>query len=225
MLLAYATEQGQVSQPPTQPSMTIIPSQSAPTTPQLFPMQNYSMHEGEYTDSNSYFPTSMQPPASSRLPNLPYQQVDPPFPGYYSAGQSSSAADMSSLNPQTTMYVPTQSQQAPQLVPSMPPAMEDFPPIHNPLESMSGSVEVMSSRPKPRCWDHGCNGRQFSTFSNLLRHQREKSGSAMKALCPYCGTEFTRSTARNGHMYGGKCKGRPDAEPSDSGSTGGKEPT
>jgi hypothetical protein len=38
---------------------------------------------------------------------------------------------------------------------------------------------VVQSRPKPECWEHGCNGRQFS-----LRHQREKSAHAAKASCP-----------------------------------------
>lgn len=69
-------------------------------------------------------------------------------------------------------------------------------------------VKVIQSRPKPRCWDHGCNGRQFSTFSNLLRHQREKSGQATKSTCPNCGAEFTRTTARNGHLMHDKCKRR-----------------
>ncbi|EXA53240.1 hypothetical protein FOQG_07322 [Fusarium oxysporum f. sp. raphani 54005] len=72
----------------------------------------------------------------------------------------------------------------------------------------AGHVRVVQSRPKPRCWEHGCNGRQFSTFSNLLRHQREKSGQAAKASCPNCGAEFTRTTARNGHLLHDKCKGR-----------------
>lgn len=67
-------------------------------------------------------------------------------------------------------------------------------------------VRVVQSRPKPQCWEHGCNGRQFSTFSNLLRHQREKSGQATKASCPDCGAEFTRTTARNGHLLHQKCK-------------------
>ncbi|KAL6873202.1 hypothetical protein J3F83DRAFT_607268 [Trichoderma novae-zelandiae] len=69
-------------------------------------------------------------------------------------------------------------------------------------------VRVVQNRPKPRCWEHGCNGRQFSTFSNLLRHQREKSGQAAKATCPNCGAEFTRTTARNGHLMHDKCKQR-----------------
>ncbi|ELQ33798.1 hypothetical protein OOU_Y34scaffold00877g5 [Pyricularia oryzae Y34] len=67
----------------------------------------------------------------------------------------------------------------------------------------------MVSRPEPQCWEHGCNGRSFSTFSNLLRHQREKSGQATKATCPDCGTEFTRTRARNLHQYNGKCKTQP----------------
>lgn len=64
---------------------------------------------------------------------------------------------------------------------------------------------VVSQKPKPQCWEHGCNGREFSTFSNLLRHQREKSGTAAKSYCPKCGAEFTRTTARNGHLAHEKC--------------------
>ena len=83
----------------------------------------------------------------------------------------------------------------------------------NPSPKMGSSdsadhVRVVHSRPKPQCWEHGCNGRQFSTFSNLLRHQREKSGAAAKSTCPNCGAEFTRTTARNGHMAHEKCKQR-----------------
>lgn len=70
------------------------------------------------------------------------------------------------------------------------------------------NVRVINSRPKPQCWEHGCNGRQFSTFSNLLRHQREKSGTAGKSYCPRCGAEFTRTTAMKGHMNNEKCKPR-----------------
>ncbi|KAK4117197.1 hypothetical protein N656DRAFT_20837 [Canariomyces notabilis] len=73
-------------------------------------------------------------------------------------------------------------------------------------QDTTGQVRVIHSRPKPQCWEHGCNGRQFSTFSNLLRHQREKSGQAAKATCPNCGAEFTRTTARNGHLLHDKCK-------------------
>lgn len=86
-------------------------------------------------------------------------------------------------------------------------------PISRSSGSDSSSKLLNHGRPKPQCWDHGCNGRQFSTFSNLLRHQREKSGSASKSYCPRCGAEFTRSTARNGHLAHDKCtKNRQNSE-------------
>ena len=69
---------------------------------------------------------------------------------------------------------------------------------------------VLEAPKKPQCWDHGCNGRQFSTFSNLLRHQREKSGTSQKSTCHRCGAEFTRKTARDGHLAHDKCKPRSD---------------
>jgi len=77
----------------------------------------------------------------------------------------------------------------------------------------SSSVKPQSSqKEKPQCWEHGCNGREFSTFSNLLRHQREKSGTASKSYCPKCGAEFTRTTARNGHLAHDKCTKRRPSE-------------
>lgn len=93
------------------------------------------------------------------------------------------------------------------LVPDPNLGMYPVPPIMPPgHQDGNGQVRVVHSRPKPQCWEHGCNGRQFSTFSNLLRHQREKSGQATKASCPNCGAEFTRTTARNGHLLHDKCK-------------------
>lgn len=75
------------------------------------------------------------------------------------------------------------------------------------------SARSQNQRSKAQCWEHGCNGRQFSTFSNLLRHQREKSGTAAKSYCPKCGAEFTRTTARNGHLMHDKCtKARQQSE-------------
>ncbi|KAK5698483.1 hypothetical protein LTR17_023626, partial [Elasticomyces elasticus] len=71
--------------------------------------------------------------------------------------------------------------------------------------SESSSTTMLNQRPKPECWEHGCNGRRFSTSSNLLRHRREKLGTAPKYDCPKCGAEFTRATARNGHLAHEKC--------------------
>lgn len=92
--------------------------------------------------------------------------------------------------------------------PSMYQSHHNSPAVGSPADSSVEAVRVVHSRPKPQCWEHGCNGRQFSTFSNLLRHQREKSGAAAKSTCPHCGAEFTRTTARNGHMLHDKCKQR-----------------
>lgn len=67
---------------------------------------------------------------------------------------------------------------------------------------------VIESPKKPTCWDHGCNGRQFSTFSNLLRHQREHAGIPLRSVCPGCGAEFTRETARDRHLQHDMCKAK-----------------
>ncbi|ORY15874.1 hypothetical protein BCR34DRAFT_477273 [Clohesyomyces aquaticus] len=112
-----------------------------------------------------------------------------------------------------TMYPPTSASGYPSYEPSAglaPPNSASVPGLSSSPGSQNSSVmpRVLGARPKPQCWEHGCNGRQFSTFSNLLRHQREKSGTAAKSYCPRCGAEFTRTTARNGHMQHEKCKPR-----------------
>ncbi|KAL4812987.1 hypothetical protein BDW67DRAFT_193119 [Aspergillus spinulosporus] len=56
-----------------------------------------------------------------------------------------------------------------------------------------------------RCWDHGCEGRKFSSVGNYRRHLREKNGQAKMHPCPDCGRVFTRSTARNFHRQSGTC--------------------
>ncbi|KAF9729934.1 hypothetical protein PMIN01_11867 [Paraphaeosphaeria minitans] len=79
-------------------------------------------------------------------------------------------------------------------------------PAANPVSTSGPMPRILGSRPKPQCWEHGCNGRHSSTFSNLLRHQREKTGTAQKTYCTECGAEFTHTTARNSHMANKKCK-------------------
>ena len=108
----------------------------------------------------------------------------------------------------THVYAPSQSLSYPP--PFVGSSVNEV--LAKPLGSDS-SIRVLNQRPKPQCWEHGCNGRQFSTFSNLLRHQREKSGTAAKSFCPKCGAEFTRTTARNGHLAHDKCtKQRRDSD-------------
>ncbi|KAK2059294.1 hypothetical protein LY76DRAFT_512370 [Colletotrichum caudatum] len=85
--------------------------------------------------------------------------------------------------------------QDPSMMYGMPPSMGGGPGTLD-----QGNVREVKRHPKPQCWEHGCKGRQFSTQSNLRRHQREKSGQVTKATCPICGIEFTRTTARNVHL-------------------------
>ncbi|KAI2629622.1 hypothetical protein GGR54DRAFT_271352 [Hypoxylon sp. NC1633] len=56
-----------------------------------------------------------------------------------------------------------------------------------------------------RCWEHGCNGRRFSTRGNLVRHQKEKAKREVKAYCFNCGAFFTRTTARDKHVINQSC--------------------
>lgn len=235
VLLAYATEQSlqrQQSQPQSQPQQT--PSNS--TSPEQV---RQVMHDTTNGSANVYGAQMPPPPPPSSAytnpqyitPSAPSPYIHPqPFynqlhaqPGFQAVsnqegptpqemfGTSRSelqlpAVASTTLNPHDTVY---QHGRASQL-PPMAQVPMNFPPISQPLESTQNDVDVSGARQKPQCWDHGCNGRQFSTFSNLLRHQREKNGQANKAKCPHCGAEFTRTTARNGHLYGGKCKGMPD---------------
>ncbi|KAI0395733.1 hypothetical protein F5Y17DRAFT_175186 [Xylariaceae sp. FL0594] len=68
-----------------------------------------------------------------------------------------------------------------------------------------GKMTIADRTEKPRCWDHGCNGREFSSKSNLMRHVKEKSGASNKCCCPLCGAIFTRSSARDTHLAKMSC--------------------
>lgn len=62
-----------------------------------------------------------------------------------------------------------------------------------------------SADTETRCWEHGCNGKKFSTRSNLLRHQIEKGKARPNFTCPICGAYFSRTTARNQHVDRNSC--------------------
>jgi hypothetical protein len=212
-----------------QPSLTVIPSQSAPTTPQILPGPSYSdVQEGSHvpvTTVHDYFAGSLTAPHLNQMPDFSFQ-AEPGYQDYYPLSRVASLnpSASSGMNPQES-YLPHGGHHGTDAFHGGGDQLPMIGSLPATLASSGTDFEIMPSRPKPQCWEHGCNGRQFSTFSNLLRHQREKSGSAMKAICPYCGTEFTRTTARNGHMYGGKCKGRGDEDSTVSESGAEKEPS
>ena len=73
---------------------------------------------------------------------------------------------------------------------------------------MEEQLDLTSLQDKeiPVCWEHGCNGKVFSSWSNLRRHQRERALEAPKCHCPRCGAHFSRTTARNQHLANMSCQ-------------------
>ena len=228
-LLAYVSDQqNQQSLHQAGRQTPVLPSQVAPNASMMFHIPNYSPQA-----SGAYIPQSLYYQAP------PLQQNDPHYISqtqsysneasrmqYYpvqSFSSHTSTATGAAFGPQGSLYAPTllsSNTQRSQHIHSTTESSVRQPTLPTPAPLESSREEYLSSaaRPKPQCFEHGCNGREFSTFSNLLRHQRERSGSATKSVCPHCGTEFTRTTARNGHLTSGKCKGKLDSGQSVSGS-------
>ncbi|KAI1106181.1 hypothetical protein F4804DRAFT_330550 [Jackrogersella minutella] len=73
------------------------------------------------------------------------------------------------------------------------------------LGNPSSEDQSMDRSGKHRCWDHGCNGREFSSKSNFVRHVKERSGASTKGVCPLCGAIFTRNSARDTHLAKQSC--------------------
>jgi len=74
---------------------------------------------------------------------------------------------------------------------------------------MTGSYPgSLPSQEKQRmCFDHGCNGRKFSSISNLRRHQRERAGRTPLSFCCWCGAAFYRRWTRDQHVMRISCLG------------------
>ncbi|KAF1966775.1 hypothetical protein BU23DRAFT_485554 [Bimuria novae-zelandiae CBS 107.79] len=211
------------SRRPTESSvMPPYPASSHPRSPYQQSMgpirtsptpMSYSGNSGEPSPMLSSAPQTYSypaiqsnlPPASigSNTSNYPPPPLYPPS----SYGMNDYTPLPTTLYPAATSPTPYSSyEHSPNLAPHSTGPVSGPASTQNPANGPM--PRILNSRPKPQCWEHGCNGRQFSTFSNLLRHQREKSGTAAKSYCPRCGAEFTRSTARNGHMQHEKCKPR-----------------
>ncbi|OJJ99568.1 hypothetical protein ASPACDRAFT_43188 [Aspergillus aculeatus ATCC 16872] len=73
------------------------------------------------------------------------------------------------------------------------------------LETTTPKQKPQQSSKTFQCWDHGCNGRHFSSKSNLIRHQKEKSKTTSNFTCPLCAAVFTRSSARDTHLARQSC--------------------
>lgn len=220
-LLAYVSDQqNQQGLQQTGHQIPVLASQTAPNASVVFHNPNYSLPVSEsYGSQNVYYePSPLQQNESHYMTQSQMYHSDPSRMQYYPLQSSCTHTSSSTgpvFNPQNSLYAPpslsslTHHPQPAQtsLGSSM---MQSSLPTPAPLESSREEYRGSAARPKPQCFEHGCNGREFSTFSNLLRHQRERSGNSSKSVCPHCGTEFTRTTARNGHLTSGKCKGKLD---------------
>lgn len=61
------------------------------------------------------------------------------------------------------------------------------------------------AKDRPRCFDHGCDGRAFSCPENYRRHIREQSGTS-NVECTFCYISFSRKSNRDTHLSSGRCK-------------------
>ncbi|KAL4921524.1 hypothetical protein BDW62DRAFT_198091 [Aspergillus aurantiobrunneus] len=204
-----------VGYPPPHHSASPNYYHAGPSSSQYF----YSQHPGPSQNRHQprsasipyTFPSSSSVPASTP----PMQEhLFTPSPPSYMVNQSEYYLAQGSSIPSNTESLGA----SPQPQPLMSSAPVYSSPDPAPAPTGQDHVRVLSFRPRPQCWDHGCNGREFSTFSNLLRHQRERSGAVARSECPSCGAAFTRSTARNIHVAQGKCKGVGSSSGSSSGS-------
>ncbi|QQK42448.1 hypothetical protein Pdw03_6349 [Penicillium digitatum] len=218
---AWTNRPYQPSQPPAQMSPPFLSSHPS------YPSSSYSMGYPGHPNGplHGYQQQEHQLPASYFAgpgnPSRHSQPRSPPISRSYHS-QSASGTPQSEqplitspppyIINQPSYYFPDTSAipPHPSSISSQPPSMAADPIYSSPKSGAASdpehSVRALNLRPRPQCWDHGCNGREFSTFSNLLRHQREKSGVVAKAECPICGAAFTRTTARNIHVAQGKCK-------------------
>lgn len=73
--------------------------------------------------------------------------------------------------------------------------------------AVPATLDKLDNQPSSElhCWEHNCNGRLFSTRSNLKRHCKELSRRRPVHRCPCCNAHFSRSTARDVHFWKQSC--------------------
>ncbi|KAH8589457.1 hypothetical protein B0O99DRAFT_335786 [Bisporella sp. PMI_857] len=125
-----------------------------------------------------------------------YSPVSPVSSSCYHAFETAPSLDVFFQRLDCAVGLPT--------APSTPTATYTYPCEEPPLAATA--VRLLPSQQPIRCYDHGCDGRRFSSLGNYRRHIREKAQLAKTFQCPTCGKVFTRSTARNLHQEMNKCR-------------------
>ncbi|GAM84987.1 hypothetical protein ANO11243_029900 [Dothideomycetidae sp. 11243] len=185
-------EQSSVSMPvyePTPHLHTQPQTQSRPSTqtPHQHQQQPYTFATPPYQPyDHIYSPEldlSLLSTDFSLYPQHPqHPQIPPPDLSLWSPSIDAASPLAASSPDPTTLWAPA--------IPIAPP---------QPASKQDGPI--------PRCWDHGCNGRRFSSIGNLVRHIKEQNGPRARFECRRCGQTFTRSTARSMHVKRGRCEG------------------
>lgn len=148
----------------------------------------YTWQFPDYTASNTLYTTAndgiLGPKDVDRRSLLPSPIMShlPTTEKTYGLSQARASSQLGDLNVQDTLgmdLLALKRQKSPQSVPRSP--------IHH------------------RCFDHGCDGRSFSSRSNLRRHQRERARLTKVLLCPLCGAQFYRRWTRNQHVLRTSC--------------------
>lgn len=148
--------------------------------------------------------------------------VDPGYCDYPSTAASSTTeysditeSDSSNRSQRSTQSSPPASPSASQLPQFASATQTSLPGLHFTsttvcpvLAAMNASTSTSPAKTTShnlRCWEHNCNGRKFSTLSNLARHQREKAGTRMVYLCHECETSFVRKSTLQDHLARRTC--------------------
>lgn len=95
--------------------------------------------------------------------------------------------------------------QIPATLIQLQPSTPNFDSGSDSFSQSSTPAHSYNEESRNRCWRPGCDGREFSTVGNLVRHEREKHGSNRKVFCQRCGACFTRTSARNKHLESQSC--------------------
>ncbi|KAK2468258.1 hypothetical protein H9L39_19904 [Fusarium oxysporum f. sp. albedinis] len=66
-------------------------------------------------------------------------------------------------------------------------------------DKMTRNTETLTYSSQYQCWDHGCNGREFSRKGNFVRHQREKLKKD-RIPCPHCSQTFKLKRSLPDHI-------------------------
>ena len=82
------------------------------------------------------------------------------------------------------------------------------------LEGETGAPKSPQASSEPICYDHGCNGRRFSSFENYRRHVREKDPERT-VTCLLCDAKFTRKSNLMQHISQSRCRALRMLQPQD----------